>query len=96
LNRPGPANTWVLLDEDKDSLNAGGLGVGMVRAEWIDWLGTYHNSACGFAFADGHSEIHMWLDSTTKVVNGDVSKKPIIGSKRDWKWISEHTSALAN
>jgi len=89
---PGPARTWVLLDEDAASLNDGGFAVGVANAEWIDWPGTYHNNACGFAFGDGHSEIKKWNDSTTKVINGNVARKAVPGS-RDWLWIAERTSA---
>jgi prepilin-type processing-associated H-X9-DG protein len=31
----------------------------------VDWPASFHNGACGFAFADGHSEIHKWRDSRT-------------------------------
>ena len=89
---PGPASTWVLLDEDADSLNDAGFAVGMMTAEWIDWPGTYHNFACGFAFADGHSEVHKWKDGRTKVIKGNVSRKPVPGSV-DYQWISQRTSA---
>jgi prepilin-type N-terminal cleavage/methylation domain-containing protein/prepilin-type processing-associated H-X9-DG protein len=92
LTRPGPAMTWVLIDEDYFSLNDAGFGVGMMAAEWIDWPGTYHNNACGFAFADGHSEIHKWKDARTKVVGGYVDRKSVPGSV-DWLWIAEHTSS---
>jgi prepilin-type N-terminal cleavage/methylation domain-containing protein/prepilin-type processing-associated H-X9-DG protein len=92
LTRPGPAMTWVFIDEDAYSLNDAGFGVGLVNAEWIDWPGTYHNNACGFAFADGHSEIHKWVEGSTKVVGNYVGRKLVPGS-RDWKWISERTSA---
>ena len=27
---------------------------------------TYHNGACGFSFADGHSEIHKWVGPLMK------------------------------
>ena len=30
-----------------------------------DYPGFYHNSACGFSFADGHSEIRKWKDART-------------------------------
>ena len=90
---PGPASTWVLLDEDASSLNDAGFAVGMVTAEWIDWPGTYHNFACGFAFADGHSEIHKWKDGRTQVIKGNVSRKTVPGSV-DYLWISQRTSAL--
>jgi prepilin-type N-terminal cleavage/methylation domain-containing protein len=89
---PGPSQTWVLIDEDADSLNDAGFAVGMVRPEWIDWPGTYHNMACGLAFADGHSEIKKWSDPRTKVYNHKVGRKPVPGS-HDWEWIAEHTSA---
>jgi prepilin-type N-terminal cleavage/methylation domain-containing protein len=91
---PGPAGLWVLIDEDADSLNDAGFAVGMVTPEWIDWPGTYHNMACGFAFADGHSEIHKWKDIRTKVVNHNVSRKVVRNPDSiDWLWISERTSA---
>jgi prepilin-type processing-associated H-X9-DG protein len=90
---PGPAKTWIILDEDDYSLNDAGFAVGMKTAEWIDWPGTYHNNACGFAFADGHSEIHQWKDARTKVSKGNVSRRPVPGSV-DWLWITERTSAL--
>lgn len=93
---PGPANLWVLLDEDQWSINDGGFAVGMKTPEWIDWPATYHNMACGFAFADGHSEIHKWKDPRTKVPivggKGQPTRKTVTGSI-DWQWISERTSA---
>ncbi|MEJ5236725.1 MAG: type II secretion system protein [Limisphaera sp.] len=90
--KPGPAMTWVILDEDAYSLNDAGFAVGMVNPEWIDWPGTYHNFGAGFAFADGHSEIHKWRDARTKVVGGNVSRRAVPGSP-DWMWIAERTSA---
>jgi hypothetical protein len=92
---PGPSQTWVLLDEDADSLNDAGFGVGMPSAKWIDFPGTYHNMACGFAFADGHSEIKKWSRDSTRVINHVVSQKTVTGSP-DWDWVRRHTSANAN
>jgi prepilin-type N-terminal cleavage/methylation domain-containing protein len=93
FTRPGPSMTWVLLDEDYSSLNDAAFAVGCRTPEWIDWPGTYHNMACGFAFADGHSEIHKWVDGRTQVKNGNVARKAVAGSQ-DWMWISQRTSAL--
>jgi len=93
---PGPAQLWVLLDEDLWSINDGGFAVGVKTPEWIDWPGTYHNMACGFAFADGHSEIHKWKDATTKVpvVNGrGQPARKAVPNSIDYKWIAERTSA---
>ncbi len=88
---PGPSTTWVLLDEEAKSLNDAGFAVGMNTAEWIDFPGTYHNNACGFAFADGHSEIKKWVDGRTKVT-GAVSRRSVPGSV-DYIWIRDRTSA---
>ncbi len=89
---PGPAQTWVLLDEDANSLNDAGFAVSCGQEKWVDWPGTYHNNAAGFAFADGHSEIHKWIEPTTKVIGGNVAQRPVPRSK-DWRWIAERTSA---
>lgn len=91
---PGPAMTWVLVDEDAMSLNDAGFAVGMVTPEWIDWPATYHNMACGFAFADGHSEIKKWKVGSTKV-GTSVSRRAVPGSV-DYTWIRERTSAALN
>jgi len=91
-NDPGPSSTFVLLDEDPYSINDGGFAMGAAKPEWIDWPATYHNNACGFAFGDGHSEIHKWVDPRTKVINGNVSRLAVPGSV-DWQWAIMHTTA---
>jgi prepilin-type N-terminal cleavage/methylation domain-containing protein/prepilin-type processing-associated H-X9-DG protein len=89
---PGPGSTFVLLDEDAQSLNDAAWAVSMAVAKWIDWPGTYHNFACGFAFADGHSEVHKWKDGQTKVPKSGPSqvtpKNPI-----DINWVQQRASA---
>ena len=93
FSNPGPASTFMIVDEDVDSINDAGFAVTCRTPVWIDWPSTAHNMACGFAFADAHSEVHKWIVGTTKVVNHDVSQKTVTGSQ-DWLWISQHTSAL--
>jgi prepilin-type N-terminal cleavage/methylation domain-containing protein/prepilin-type processing-associated H-X9-DG protein len=53
---------WVLIDEHPDGINDGAFAVHMDNTDWIDFPATYHNNASGIAFADGHSEIHKWLN----------------------------------
>jgi prepilin-type N-terminal cleavage/methylation domain-containing protein/prepilin-type processing-associated H-X9-DG protein len=68
-----PADTWVLVDEHPDSMNDGffctqmnpAVGPNLGAAELPDCPASYHNGACGFSFADGHSEIHKWKDKRT-------------------------------
>jgi prepilin-type N-terminal cleavage/methylation domain-containing protein/prepilin-type processing-associated H-X9-DG protein len=73
LTKPGPAMTWLTVDEHPDSLNDAYLVVDMVAAntwpvagQWEDMPASYHNGACGFSFCDGHAEIHKWMDTQTK------------------------------
>ena len=57
-----PANLFVILDEHPDSINDGWFQIDptLGAGAWNDLPASYHNGACGVAFADGHSEIHMW------------------------------------
>jgi prepilin-type processing-associated H-X9-DG protein len=57
---PGPAQTWVYVDEHPDSINDAGNFPPNSDVNIVDLPASYHNGACGFAFADGHSEVHKW------------------------------------
>ena len=61
-----PTKTWVLLDEHPDSINNAFFTVYVNKPVWEDLPASYHNGACGFAFADGHSEIKTWLEPFTR------------------------------
>ncbi len=93
---PGPTSTFIFLDEDPYSINDAGFAVGIAKpAHWIDWPASYHNKACGFAFADGHSEIHKWVDSRTIVKNGNVGQLTVQNPLSvDIVWIATRTSAI--
>ena len=67
---PQPANLWVFIDENPDSINDAGFAVAMgvpsrSTTTWQDGPATYHCGGCGFSFADGHSEIKKWRDPRT-------------------------------
>jgi prepilin-type processing-associated H-X9-DG protein len=64
LNIPGPAGTWVYMDEHPDSINDPCAFAPVSASDMPDAPATFHNGAAGFAFADGHSEIHRWRGST--------------------------------
>jgi prepilin-type N-terminal cleavage/methylation domain-containing protein/prepilin-type processing-associated H-X9-DG protein len=92
---PSPSQLFTVLDENAPGLNDAGFGVSCAIARWVDNPGTYHNNACGIAFADGHSEIKKWLETTTAVKNGNFNPT-IKKTDRDWLWISQRSSAKAN
>mgnify|MGYP001331948286 CR=1 FL=1 len=71
MTAPGPSQTWVLIDERMDSINDGFYVIWMPgypnlsSTQWVDMPAIYHNKASGLSFADGHAEIHKWLDPRT-------------------------------
>ncbi len=56
----------MYVDEHPDSINDAGCFPPNTPVNIPDAPATYHNGACGFAFADGHSEIHKWIGPTMK------------------------------
>jgi hypothetical protein len=95
INNPPPSMLWVFVDEHPDSINDGWTIMNVTDPNnWTDLPASYHNGACGFGFADGHGEVHKWLEQSTKVrvsmgqYNGFPAPK-----SRDIAWIIPHTSA---
>jgi prepilin-type N-terminal cleavage/methylation domain-containing protein/prepilin-type processing-associated H-X9-DG protein len=90
---PGPVETWVYVDEHPCSINDAGLFNPYV-ASWVDQPASYHNGAAGFAFADGHSEIHKWTQSlaTTAAQKVDTTFNGVTATAtrgdRDLHWVS--------
>ena len=101
LVRPLPSMLWVIIDENPDSINDAAFAVAMnyPSALWQDGPGTSHGGACGFTFADGHSEIKKWKD-------GRTTRRPMLATymarfpygvlhrdSQDIQWIQERTTA---
>jgi prepilin-type N-terminal cleavage/methylation domain-containing protein/prepilin-type processing-associated H-X9-DG protein len=97
LARPGPCNTWVMLDQCPDSIDDGFFSVRMqpdTSAAWTDVPAATHNGAGGFSFADGHSEIKKWRDSNTQFpVIRDFCHGNEKYSPADIPWLQQRTSA---
>jgi len=95
-----PVKTWVLVDEHPDSINDAACAVQMVKPDAksgniIDFPASYHNGACGYAFADGHAEIHKWNGATIKPPVKNVSMTlnvPAKDSLSDIIWLSSVTT----
>jgi prepilin-type N-terminal cleavage/methylation domain-containing protein len=98
--QPGPAKTFVLLDERQDSINDGYFVVQMdgytgapnSAEEIVDFPASYHNRACGFAFGDGHSEIHKWQDN--KVINPPAMVVTPDPNSPDIFWLQDHSTRV--
>lgn len=77
FTHPGPANTWVMMDENPYSINDASFAVSAVATPGntfvIDFPTGLHGQAGGMAFADGHSIVHKWQDPRTYTPVGIVT-----------------------
>jgi prepilin-type processing-associated H-X9-DG protein len=66
FSTPGPAMSWLMMDEHPDWMDDSILYVNPSETtglgEFTEVPGSFHNHACGINFADGHAEIHKWMD----------------------------------
>ena len=87
-NIPNPAGLFVILDEHPDSINDGFLQTDPhpTSAAWNDLPATYHDGAGGFAFADGHSEVHKFKSTACTILPVTYANHP------SWPAFSTDTS----
>ncbi|MDB6068563.1 MAG: xcpT 2 [Pedosphaera sp.] len=94
-----PSKTIVLWDEHPDSINDG-LFVAGSRTMWRDMPASYHNHAAGFSFAEGHSEMHRWVDASTLLpirritYPFGVNIQPGADDNKDINWVADRIQPL--
>ena len=65
-----PTQMYIFVEDlyDGQASNCDSLGWSFDPSadyEWWDPVGLLHNNACTLSFADGHAEMHKWLDERT-------------------------------
>jgi len=111
---PGPTQTFVFIDERQDSINWGNYQTDMAGDSPYndgvyefdqDMPGFLHNNSCGLSFADGHAEMHHWLDPRTcpalespnalnaqqYAINGPAASPLAVPRDMDVRWLQLHT-----
>jgi prepilin-type N-terminal cleavage/methylation domain-containing protein len=101
----GPADLWVFIDENPDSIDDGNFAFTMPyhgTQEWWNCPSKLHMNATGIAYEDGHAEIHHWLRpdliQTTLYQaheSSGVGLSLTAGGDPDITWMAPHTSILA-
>jgi prepilin-type N-terminal cleavage/methylation domain-containing protein/prepilin-type processing-associated H-X9-DG protein len=107
LTAPGPSAVYLFVDEHENSINDSHFlpfldfhAYG--NQEWLDCPSGRHGNATGFAFADGHAEIHKWLQSDVQkvlydgpvvVVDSFTTFIPKPGPT-DYEWCLNHVAAF--
>lgn len=85
-----PANLWVTMDEDPNSINDPALEVWPRGNEWVDSPAHYHGGRGSLVFADGHVEARQWKDSGILTDKGNFfTCDPATG---DLPWLQSRTT----
>jgi len=93
----GPSDIWIFADDDPWTINDAAIAVIASAPDTVDYVSPMHNNACGFGFADGHSEMHKWK-SNIWVHNGGPSRTAFQAAAssglgyQDWSWFAWHAT----
>jgi prepilin-type N-terminal cleavage/methylation domain-containing protein/prepilin-type processing-associated H-X9-DG protein len=93
LVNPGPADTFVFIDERENSINDGWFAMDVLDqdagATWIDLPATRHNKGAVLSFADCHAEFRKWKDPRTldEMTPGTAS-----ANNPDIAWLQKRTT----
>jgi hypothetical protein len=116
---PGPSDLIIFLEESGVDLAPTGsrmdgwlqvnsafgpvAGAYSGNATFPDVPGAYHKWSSGFSFADGHSEIHKWLNPALKITvvkdmpglgaAGLLVGNPSGSTAGDWQWFTSHCTS---
>ena len=100
LTAPGPSMTFVLIDENANSIDDGYFaGSPGLPKQWVNVPSTRHGNSGGLSFADGHAEIKKWTDGV--VVQQNVPNYKISGvtfasdpGSGDNAWLEQRESVV--
>jgi prepilin-type processing-associated H-X9-DG protein len=96
---PGPSDSWVFSDEHPDSVDDALLYTSSyATSTFIEIPGNQHGGACGISFADGHAEMHKWVDAVLTSHQSVVASPsfalrnvPCSLTDRDMLWLAART-----
>jgi prepilin-type N-terminal cleavage/methylation domain-containing protein/prepilin-type processing-associated H-X9-DG protein len=107
ITAPGPAAVYLFIDEHENSINDSHFNPfndfhSYGNQQWLDCPSGRHGNATGFTFADGHAEIHKWLQSDVRKVQfqGAVVVPESFTSfipkpgPADFAWCKNHVAAF--
>jgi prepilin-type processing-associated H-X9-DG protein len=101
MHDPGPARTWVFIDEREESIDDSvwitsmkGFRDASLKYELVNYPASYHGHAGTVSFSDGHAELRKWNDQRTlpkPYSNAKSSPVPSAGNI-DIEWLQERTT----
>jgi prepilin-type N-terminal cleavage/methylation domain-containing protein len=95
FTQPGPSDIFVFSEIHHDSICRPFYGLIMTSSSFYHVPANYHKPSSTFTFADGHAEIHKWVDPRTynppKTLSWHDHSYPVANS-RDVAWLQQHAS----
>ncbi|MBW8865556.1 MAG: hypothetical protein JF609_11690, partial [Verrucomicrobia bacterium] len=100
---PGPAATFVFVEEPMDRINDGFFVTDMLTYpsttdDVCDFPAQYHNGGANFSFADGHSQVKKWTTPLflARPKPNIVQKYPtqLTAFNPDVAWLMDHATRL--
>jgi prepilin-type N-terminal cleavage/methylation domain-containing protein len=90
----GASQYWMYIDENPYSINDGWFVCSLnTPTTWWDIPASYHDKAGGLSFADGHTEVKAWKDSSVLNLHSAPSPSVYFDPKSDdLGWLRERTS----
>lgn len=73
INRPGPSEAFVFVDEEGESIDDGYFAVRATIPNagfWQNTPASRHGNSGQVSFADGHAEYWRWVEGTTQTLKG--------------------------
>ncbi|MDB6112845.1 MAG: xcpT 2, partial [Pedosphaera sp.] len=102
MSNPGPAMTWLMMDEREDSIDDGYFAVDMTgypdnprNIVWANYPASYHNNSAGISFGDGHAETKRWRDPRTRPTLVPGTRMPLnvaSPNNEDLVWLQQRTT----
>jgi prepilin-type N-terminal cleavage/methylation domain-containing protein len=92
LFQPGPARTFVLIDENPLSINDGMFAMSMDTSKIVDVPSGLHAGGAVLTFADDHAELHTWK---SPIVYSSVSGGQTLTDSEaisDMAWLAARTT----
>jgi prepilin-type N-terminal cleavage/methylation domain-containing protein/prepilin-type processing-associated H-X9-DG protein len=93
---PNPAQIYVFLDENPDTINDGFFMNRWEDYVWGNLPGSDHNGGANLSFADGHVERHRWVLAETRRILGSGSGTFPATAPTDFDWLKERSSVRRN
>ena len=86
-----PSEKYVFVEEaDGRGYNKGSWVINPTGDQWVDPLAIWHNKKSTLGFADGHSEMHRWLEESTLEMSEAQDFYAVTPNSRDLEYMQKH------